>query len=1312
MATRLQALQEEYDSLLEMHRNYELNGDELLVADSERRLRDAKQQLDLEIANQSGQRFLPADPHLNRLRSVAQRTKEERVLSVPTESEIPLEESTPAVIADTLPTPTPTPAPVTVDWEATKLLRQKQAEGSKEEVTVDWEATKRYRMRGMRLPAREPDFIDTTIIIGSEIVPAIVGAFLGSFAGPKGTIVGGAAGSALGNAWSQNYRIERGFQEEFGGGEFVASTALGGIPSVTGIKSLKNIGGVTRTAIRSAEGAGLATGEMLARTYIDEGRAPTREEIATTVLFGGTFGGGLGALEAKWLGKNLVDEAEEGMTRPEVLKLIENKVRKEGGPENFEVGRPMVQKLRPRDQNNVGRPLGLPAPKGSDVVIEVEAIPVYAKNVLNRLENQLLLESEGHVSKIARIRGEEATGEMAALQKSFDEQLAQDDEIFTPLMREVDLGTQQVGDNVALREIQQSIAMLDHKHGKNKGASNQRKKLNAEKQRILRRNNLLLDDLEAEMQGRQMPPNRQDIRSGDQPMKQADPMTKSERMAEDKLGPNYEKYFNIAMGVGASGAAGYAMFADEEDGEQMAMAGVPGPLAFLLAAIGIKGKSLKKFLKTKKFKKLNSQAKRDPQSVEPTAMKSQRVANAASRDFAPKAWWSKVFKDVKSITSNVLTPISRQIKNLDKKLGTNFTRHFRDYDLRTGRKTAALMKGAMPFMKSMSNALKKRPESREKFDDLLLEGDFNGMVILIDELNLPQKVSQDIKLELKQMRETLDEIRSYAREEGGFDVGYIEDYFPRKVRDYKELREFMDNDPELRAATNEIDKAIDEFAAKNKVSRDDLTPEELAEVTSRVIRGYPVTGTIPSNFKPRSIFDKKTLNKIRKAYESPEDALESYIRGTVDAVERKKFIGIVKPSKGQGIQGEGFQDTIDSDIGMRAKVDESLADALAQDLLKGTKFGQEDVEKLRKIIQSRFAGGTEGYTVRGLKNLGYLQVMTNFGSAITQLADQVFSIHFNGFGNHFKTLFNRKDMFNFAELTGLSQREFENMGNSDKLSGLLDNLFRKTGLKQLDLFAKNAYMNAAWRKYHKLAQSEGGSQKLREELLPYFGDRTDKVIKAVRSNAPTNKEPPAEVTELVFHKLLDVAPATASEVPANYMKYPNLRIMYMLKTFTIKQIDAFRTAGVDNIQAGGKLYMAGRAEGSKSKQEKGARLAAKGTKDLVQIAALFAAANAGTDVIKDVIYGRPIKRDELIENNLWKLIGINRYTFYNAKRRGVGKAFIDTLAPPTAFFDRAGSDISAIVGDGKYKGAMLQGTPLDLIYWRYLGGLDKIKNTK
>jgi len=1221
-----------------------------------------------------------------------------------------------------------------------------------------------------------PDLIDTGMIIGLEVVPAIVGGLVGSLGGPKGMIGGGAAGSALGNFMSQNYRINRGFQEDLGMAELGAATVLGAIPSATGAKALKNIGGVTRTGIRATEGAGLATGELLARTYGDEGRAPTREEIATTVLFGGTFGGGLGALEAKWLSNNLVEGAEEGMTRPELLSKHEENIKEAGGMQNLSVGTPLLEvmdvdalaKKSPKEaaeesiqamENKLldesegmikeiatGEPsltgpsfttptmsrgalesFGTPTPKQSilgEPSLDQPSMPDSTRvmsDIQQATDNQTA-QSDALISGMMRQTEEGqrqareigTVKQMSDLQKAFDAQLAQDEEIFVPLMREVDLSKQQVGDNARLREIQQSIAMLDHKHGKNKGASNQRKRLNVEKQRILRRNNMVLDDLEAQMQGRQMPPNRQDMQFGDQPMKQADPMTKSEQMAEDKLGPGYEKYFNIAMGAGAGGAATYGAFANDEDSEAMAQAGVAGPLAFLLAAIGFKGKSLNKFLKSKKFKKLNSQAKRDPQSVEPTAMKSQRVANAANREIAPPGAMRKIFDNVLDVTSGVVTPISRQLKILDKKLKTSLTYHFRQHDIRVGQKTSALMKSAMPFMKSMKEALKGKRKLQEEFVDLLkvqdeFGVDYDEVVRLIDRLKLSKNLDAKLKGELKQMRETFDQVLAYGREEGGFDVGNIKNYFPLKIKseDYKYLRKAMDEDPNLRAASNEIDKAIDEFSAKNKINKNDLSQDELAEITSRVIRGYPVTGSISGNFKPRSILDAKTRKRIKRFYMHPEDALESYIRGTVEAVERKKFLGAVKPAKGQAIQGEGFKDVMGADVGMRAGVDESLANALAEDLLKGTKFGQEDVEKLRQIIQSRFSGGTEMFAARAAKNLGYLQVMTNLGSAITQLSDQVFSIHFNGFGNHFRTLFNRKDMFDFAELTGLSNREFEGMGNSDILGKLLDYLFGKTKLKQLDLFAKNTYMNAAWRKYHKLAKSEGGSQKLREELRPYFNERTDEIVEAVRSNAPTNKKPPAEVTELVFHKLLDVAPATASEVPAAYMKNPNFRIMYMLKTFTIKQIDAFRTAGVDNIQTGGKLYLEGRAEGNKSKQEKGVRLAAKGTKDLVQIATLFAAANAGTDVIKDIIYGRPIEVDEMIKNNLWQTIGINRYHVYNARRKGPFKAGIDYLAPPTAFFDRAWQDISAIVGDGEYKGAMLQGTPLDLVYWRYLGGLDK-----
>ena len=108
------------------------------------------------------------------------------------------------------------------------------------------------------------------------------------------------------------------------------------------------MGTAGRVTTRGAQGAALATGELAARTYIDEDRAPTQEEIATTLLFGGVFGGGLGAVEAKFLSDNLIEEATEGMTRLELVNKVKEKVDEAGGAENFEVGRPIINALGPR----------------------------------------------------------------------------------------------------------------------------------------------------------------------------------------------------------------------------------------------------------------------------------------------------------------------------------------------------------------------------------------------------------------------------------------------------------------------------------------------------------------------------------------------------------------------------------------------------------------------------------------------------------------------------------------------------------------------------------------------------------------------------------------------------------------------------------------------------------------------------------------------------------------------------------------------------------------------------------------------------
>ena len=395
-----------------------------------------------------------------------------------------------------------------------------------------------------------------------------------------------------------------------------------------------------------------------------------------------------------------------------------------------------------------------------------------------------------------------------------------------------------------------------------------------------------------------------------------------------------------------------------------------------------------------------------------------------------------------------------------------------------------------------------------------------------------------------------------------------------------------------------------------------------------------------------------------------------------------------------------------ADLGMRADISDTLADKVAKNMLKGQKYSEQDIQKLRSLIQSRFGGVPVSPAIQGLKNANYIQVMTNFGSAITQFGDLGFSAHFNGMDNTFKSLFNRKDVYNFTDSIGLSGKDYDTTSSNAFLSKTLDTLFTATGLKKIDQLGKNTFMNAAWRKYHKIAKKD--TKGLSDELTPYFGrERADQISIAVRDNPPSSKFVPLEVEELVFHKLLDVAPATASEMPALYTRMGKGRIFYMLKSFTIKQLDAYREAGANEIFRGISKY---NEATTGNERLAGAKQAGKGLAKLTQLAAIFAAANASTDVIKDILAGRPTKKDELVENNIWKLFGLNRYTYYNAKREGGAKALVELMLPPTAVFDRAWTDISSTLSGEEYKGAMLQGTPLDLIYWRYLGGVDKVKN--
>ena len=767
--------------------------------------------------------------------------------------------------------------------------------------------------------------------------------------------------------------------------------------------------------------------------------------------------------------------------------------------------------------------------------------------------------------------------------------------------------------------------------------------------------------------------------------------------------PRTKKFFEkegLITGLLTTGTGAIALMEMmEDDDDSVSRASLGGFELLVALALGTFGyRQAKKYIKSAEFKKAKAQIKANPSAAEHTSTKQARVAQDADRIYKLPSKTGQIINDVKDILGDVLTPISRQAKNI----GPFVAKAFREVDLKGLKRKAQFKKAAQPFILSVNKLLKNDKVALEKFNDDLNTGNFDGIREMLDKRNVMHKLGKEFKDTL----DTLTEIRAYGREEGGIEVGFRENYFPRQVLDYPSLRKFLDSDPDAREATTSIDQAFAKYADEHKISVDNLTNQERAEITARTLAGR-VKSSGTGNTKTRSINDVELYKKVKGGYAKPLDSLNNYIDSMVDAVEKRKFLGQVKSKNAPNVGMEGSFDTNPlADLGMRADISDTLADKVAKNMLKGQKYSEQDIQKLRSLIQSRFGGVPVSPAIQGLKNANYIQVMTNFGSAITQFGDLGFSAHFNGMDNTFKSLFNRKDVYNFTDSIGLSGKDYDTTSSNAFLSKTLDTLFTATGLKKIDQLGKNTFMNAAWRKYHKLAKKD--TKGLSDELAPYFGrERADQISIAARDNPPSSKFVPLEVEELVFHKLLDVAPATASEMPALYTRMGKGRIFYMLKSFTIKQLDAYREAGADEIFRGIGKYNAATTSGERLAA---AKEAGNGLAKLTQLAAIFAAANASTDVIKDTLAGRPTKKDELVENNIWKLFGLNRFTYYNAKREGGAKALVELMLPPTAVFDRAWTDISSTLSGEEYKGAMLQGTPLDLIYWRYLGGVDKVKN--
>ena len=596
-------------------------------------------------------------------------------------------------------------------------------------------------------------------------------------------------------------------------------------------------------------------------------------------------------------------------------------------------------------------------------------------------------------------------------------------------------------------------------------------------------------------------------------------------------------------------------------------------------------------------------------------------------------------------------PISTRVKKMNEKLRARLRRF--EFDVKN--RTMEAERDIRPFLQAYSKL-----SSRDHVDlDLALK---NGHTKMIDSIITNNKMAE----EFKAVRKVLDSIYQRAKEVD-LDIGYLENYFPRKVGDYSGFMDYFKQQniwPELQEVLEQ----------RQSVLGRELNFQEQAEIINTLLRGYSPGSKIslgrPKNFLEREVeYIDADLNRH---YEDSSTALINYVVKANEFIEARRFFG--KSAKGNDMTKE----SLDASIG-----------AFVLNLLEKDEISAHNAMDLESILKSRFnQQGPNGFWA-GVRDFSYIETMGNFGSAITQIGDIAFNFYKNGFYRASKSML--KAMAGDAKLKrddiGI-ERISEEFVNRKGWSKLLDQTFKLVGLDAMDRFGKETLINASLEKYQAL--SKNPTPEFKELMKTIFGDKAGDVIKDLRNGVTS-----ADVKFLLFNELSDVQPISLSEMPEQYLKYGNGRIFYMLKTYMIKQLDVFQNESLMLIRSGEKQKVI------------------QGIQNFVYLSVLLTAANGSADVIKNLIFGRPIDLPDLLVDNLVRLSGLSKYTIYKAKDMGPAEAFADFITPPTRLFKSAVIDATDIwKGDfDPNEAEVIQSIPIlgKFYYWWFGKGRAKIE---
>ncbi len=489
--------------------------------------------------------------------------------------------------------------------------------------------------------------------------------------------------------------------------------------------------------------------------------------------------------------------------------------------------------------------------------------------------------------------------------------------------------------------------------------------------------------------------------------------------------------------------------------------------------------------------------------------------------------------------------------------------------------------------------------------------------------------------EFDKVRGILDNLYKEAKAVG-YDLPKLDHYFPRRIK----------NGHLDKLAALDDSRFSAELAQFRLNNRREPSDKEISKMLAN-IRNPKSNQKAKTGGALKSRTRKAMSLEEMEHYHSAIPTLRSHINDMVSDIERARFFNTIRTGKGHKYDMDGSDLT------------EIMGKSLAERQAQG-RYHVGDIQDLTDILRSRFTNGemAPSAAVQAFKNSTYIATLGNFKSAMTQIGDLAWSAHRNGIINTVIEALNGIPGFRRMIRDSHQRATKEQIGLEDAIQEMagdqtgkkaMDYVLRKTGFKAMDKFGKDTFINANLRKVKKNLNDPKRAAKekmaLRRKWTSVFGDETDDMIADLQQGKLSDN-----VAVYLFDSLSDVQPISLSEMPQAYLNNPNGRIFYMLRSFTIKQLDMMRRDILDNAAKGN--YPEALKKG-------------------VGLGSLFVAANGSADMLKDFMSGKEIEMEDTIVDNIWKLVGMNRYTGDRVIGGTPGQAIVDMIAPPLTVYDRA-----------------------------------------